>query len=47
VAEALGGTGVWAKSRHELAAEFELALGREHFTVIACPIGRRPYDGRF
>ncbi|HJM51061.1 MAG TPA: thiamine pyrophosphate-binding protein [Alphaproteobacteria bacterium] len=47
VAQALGGTGATAGSRDELAAEVERALGRDSFTVIACPIERRSYDGRF
>ncbi len=47
VAEAIGGVGVTAGDRASLTAALEAALGRQTFTVIACPIGRAAYDGRF
>ena len=47
IARALGGAGVCAGSRGELAAEIAAALERDSFTVIACPLDRRAYDGRF
>ncbi|MFQ5936579.1 MAG: thiamine pyrophosphate-binding protein [Acidiferrobacterales bacterium] len=46
VAVALGGYGALVRNRDDLAREFETALGRSTFTVIACAIGRRTYDGR-
>ena len=46
VARALGGTGVTAGDREALAREMEAALGRDGFTIIACPIGRQAYNGR-
>jgi acetolactate synthase-1/2/3 large subunit len=47
VAEAFGGVGVNAADRATLAAATEAALDRDTFTIIACDIGERPYDGRF
>jgi acetolactate synthase-1/2/3 large subunit len=47
VAEAMGGVGVEAGNRDDLAAALEAAFARDTFTVIACPIGGRPYDDRF
>ncbi len=47
VAEALGGVGVTAGDRASLTTALEAALERQTFTVIACPIGRAAYDGRF
>ncbi len=47
VAEAMGGTGVVASNRGALGDAVTAALGRDGFTLIACPIGREPYDGRF
>jgi len=47
VAEAMGGTGVVATDRGQVADAMTSALGREGFTVIACPIGQESYDGRF
>ena len=46
VAQALGGAGIGVEDRDGLAAALEAALGRDTFTVIACDIGPRPYDGR-
>ena len=47
VANALGGHGVWVEDRESLRREATDALSRETFTVLACKIGRRSYDGRF
>jgi len=46
VAAALGGHGATVGDRAGLAAELAAGLAREGFTLIACPIGQRPYDGR-
>jgi len=46
VAKALGGYGQWCEDRKTLGAAFEAALERECFTVLACRIGARLYDGR-
>ena len=46
VAEALGGHGVVADSRESLSSAIEAAFGAERFTIIACPIEDRAYDGR-
>jgi acetolactate synthase-1/2/3 large subunit len=47
LAEAFGGRGVTASNREDLAREFAAALDRKRFTLIACPIDLRDYDGRF
>ncbi len=47
VAEALGGKGVTVTDRDALSVAIETALDADTFTVIACPIGRKAYDGRF
>ncbi|MBT6096213.1 MAG: thiamine pyrophosphate-binding protein, partial [Rhodospirillaceae bacterium] len=47
VAEALGGKGVTVRDRTGLQAALEAALDADTFTLIACPIGQQPYDGRF
>ncbi|MEK9722203.1 MAG: thiamine pyrophosphate-binding protein [Rhodospirillaceae bacterium] len=46
-ARALGGYGVVAADREALRAAMTDALVADRFTVIACPIGRKAYDGRF
>lgn len=46
VADAMGGVGVTATDTETLAAALLEALERDTFTVIACPIGRKAYDGR-
>ncbi len=46
VAQALGGEGRWIDDAETLAAEVEAALGRPEFTVLACRIARRAYDGK-
>ena len=47
VAAALGGVGAWVEDAETLRGEAEAALSRETFTILACRIGRRAYDGRF
>lgn len=46
VARALGGHGVTAADGESLQAALRAAPGRDTFTLIACPIGRKAYDGR-
>nr|MDJ0897074.1 thiamine pyrophosphate-dependent enzyme [Alphaproteobacteria bacterium] len=46
VAEALGGVGRTVDSVAALEAEVPLAFARDTFTLLACPIGRKAYDGR-
>ena len=43
---AMGGKGVTVDSRDDLHAALEKAMGADVFTLIACPIGRKAYDGR-
>lgn len=47
VATAMGGHGVTVDNRDALEAALTEAFAAETFTVIACPIGRKAYDGRF
>lgn len=47
VAEALGGHGVWVSDAATLRDETSAALQRDGFTLLACRIGRRAYDGTF
>jgi acetolactate synthase I/II/III large subunit len=48
VARALGGHGVWIDDAETLAREATAALARhDGFTVLACRIPRRAYDGAF
>ncbi|GAB5469080.1 MAG: acetolactate synthase large subunit [Rhodospirillales bacterium] len=47
VAEALGGKGVWIDDAESLAREAKAALTRDRFTLLACRIGRRAYEGLF
>ncbi len=47
VAAAMGGHGVWVDDAEGLAAEAAAALQRDTFTLLACRIGRRAYDGTF
>ncbi len=47
VAAALGGEGRWIDDCETLAAEAKAALSRDRFTLLACRIGRRAYDGTF
>lgn len=46
VAQAMGGHGATASDADTLAAELNAALGREMFSIIACPIGAKAYDGK-
>ncbi|PTW62464.1 acetolactate synthase-1/2/3 large subunit [Breoghania corrubedonensis] len=47
VATAFGGAGVWVEDVEDLRREAEAALARKTFTILACRIGRRAYDGKF
>lgn len=47
VANAMGGHGVWIDDADSLQKESVAALQRDTFTVLACRIGRRAYDGAF
>ncbi|MEP1207544.1 MAG: thiamine pyrophosphate-binding protein [Rhizobiaceae bacterium] len=47
VAKAMGGHGVWIDDVETLEKEAEAALQRDSYTVLACRIGRRAYDGTF
>ncbi|MEM8750851.1 MAG: thiamine pyrophosphate-binding protein [Pseudomonadota bacterium] len=47
VAKALGGHGVLIEDQKTLQAEAKDALQRNTFTVLACKINRRAYDGTF
>lgn len=47
LARAMGGTGVAASDRPTLTQAVTDALDRDGFTLIACMIGEKPYDGRF
>ncbi|MDH3692163.1 MAG: thiamine pyrophosphate-binding protein [Gammaproteobacteria bacterium] len=47
VANALGGFGTLASTRADLKQAIAAALARDTFTLIACPIGKKAYDGRF
>lgn len=43
----MGGHGVWVDDVDTLREETAAALARDSFTVLACRIGRKSYDGRF
>jgi acetolactate synthase-1/2/3 large subunit len=47
VANAMGGHGVWIDDPETLASEAENGLSRNTFTLLACRIDRRSYDGAF
>ena len=47
VARAYGGHGVWIEDEQTLRKEAADALERENFTLLACRIERRAYDGKF
>ena len=47
VAKAIGGHGVWIDDPESLEAAAAEALQRDTFTVLACRIGRRAYDGTY
>ncbi|MEP4034848.1 thiamine pyrophosphate-binding protein [Roseibium polysiphoniae] len=46
IARAYGGHGTWVDAVDELAHEIEGALHRPGFTIIACRISNRAYDGK-
>jgi acetolactate synthase-1/2/3 large subunit len=46
VAQALGGVGRWIDDAPTLASEMAAALACDAFTVLACRIDRRAYDGK-
>ena len=46
LAEVFGGTGVTATSAAEVSAAVQAGLAAKTFTLIACPIGARAYDGK-
>ena len=47
VAEALGGEGRWVSCKSDLIEAFEDALEHPKFSLLACKIGCKSYDGRF
>ncbi|MBO6756576.1 MAG: thiamine pyrophosphate-binding protein [Roseibium sp.] len=47
VASAYGGHGVWIDNVPDLREEASAALRRDTFTVLACRISNRAYDGKF
>lgn len=47
IARAFGGHGVWVDGSISLTAEAKAALERDCFTLLACRISRRAYDGAF
>ncbi len=47
LARAFGLHGVWADNREVFEGELSRAMESDKATLIACPIGSRPYDGRF
>ena len=47
VAEALGGVGRWVSCKSDLIEAFEDALEQPKFSLLACKIGCKVYDGRF
>ena len=47
VAEALGGHGLWVRDEATLEQELAAAFTRDTFTLLACVIGRKAYDGAF
>jgi acetolactate synthase-1/2/3 large subunit len=46
-AAAMGGHGVWVDDVETLSREATAALSRDSYTLLACRIGRRAYDGKF
>ncbi|MEM1400343.1 MAG: thiamine pyrophosphate-dependent enzyme, partial [Pseudomonadota bacterium] len=46
VANAMGGTGLWARTAGDVEEAVRGSLTRDGFTLIACPIPDRAYDGR-
>lgn len=46
VADAMGGVGVTVTNEADLEDALRRSLERDTFTVIACPIGQKAYDGK-
>ncbi|MDX5592246.1 thiamine pyrophosphate-binding protein [Pseudovibrio sp. SPO723] len=46
IAKAYGGHGVWVADTQSLEREAKAALGRDTFTILACRVDRRAYDGK-
>lgn len=46
LARVYGGDGIWIDDVETLKREAEEALSRDTFTILACRIGRRAYDGK-
>jgi len=46
VAKAMGGRGVVADTAKKVEAAVKRALNADTFTLIACPISKRAYDGK-
>ena len=47
VAKALGGEGRWITDRINLIEALKAAFERSTFSLLACKIGHKVYDGRF
>jgi acetolactate synthase-1/2/3 large subunit len=47
IARAFGGQGVWIDDRDALVQETQAALAQKSFTILACRIAKRAYDGAF
>lgn len=47
VGDAMGGVGIWIDDVAALEREIAKALKRNTFTLLACRIGRKAYDGAF
>lgn len=47
IANVMGGVGVTVTNRGDLENAIKAGLEVDTFTIIACPIGRKAYDGRF
>lgn len=47
LARAFGGHGVWVDDAETLEKEARMAMGRDHFTLLAARISKRAYDGAF
>ena len=47
LANVMGGIGVTATDRESLENAITEGLDADTYTLIACPIGRKAYDGRF
>jgi acetolactate synthase-1/2/3 large subunit len=47
LANVMGGIGATATDRESLERAIAEGLDADTYTLIACPIGRKAYDGRF